>query len=101
MLCGKGQLRDQEALSSFPPSSVLDDASDLNAGRGAGGWYVGWFAPPTAPPMPAVDFSSSFIPPSAPITPVASAGRKIVVPGPLVMLGSASRYLRPSRYIAA
>src|SRR6185312_3209423 len=46
-----------------------------------------------------VRVSSSFKPPNAPITPAASAGRKMVVPLPCVMPGSASRYLRPSRYM--
>ena len=45
--------------------------------------------------------SNCFMPPMAPMTPAASDGRKIVVPFPSVTLGSASRYLRPSRYIAA
>ena len=39
---------------------------------------------------PAVARSSSRIPPSAPITPVASAGRKIVEPFPAVTAGSAT-----------
>src|SRR5258705_5194659 len=44
---------------------------------------------------------SSRRPPIAPITPIASAGRKIVVPEPSVIFGRASRYLMPRRYIAA
>src|SRR5438105_3165521 len=51
-------------------------------------------------PLPPRDRSSRTAP-TAPSTPDASAGRKIVEPLPSASFGSASRYLSPSRYIAA
>src|SRR5690606_33737931 len=50
-----------------------------------------------SPPLPGRAPSISRSPPSALIRPAASEGRKIVDPFPCARLGSASRYLRPSR----
>ena len=81
--------------AKFPknhPRSICgigDDAAVLDAG--AAGVVV--------PGIPLRTSSRSA--PTAPITPDASVGRKIVEPLPSASFGSASRYLRPRRYIAA
>src|SRR4029079_8038631 len=78
-----------------PPFGFSSDLKGVRTDVDGGG------PPPIAAPCPAVARSSSRRPPTAPITPLAAAGRKIVVPFPCVIAGSASRYLRPRRYMAA
>src|SRR6185437_2784001 len=108
-------MRSGDALGAFPGDFRAGQAQCSSGLGGMGGVPVMAAiclaagdrdeVPPSAddgPPALGVParISNSFNPPKAPMTPAASAGRKIVDPLPWVTAGSASMYLRPSRYMA-